>query len=87
MLPEATDHLASLDVRHNKFVDRITKLSPEPNKEQQIRIPDSSNRTIVISQGKIVFPRNFIDDIVDFLQTPFSSETKHLLRYQRAVNP
>lgn len=87
MLPEATDHLASLDVRHNKFVDRITKLSTQPMKEQLIRAPGTQNSTIVTSQGKIVFPRNFIDDIIDFFQTPFSSETKHLLRYQRAVNP
>ena len=87
MLPEARDHLASLDVRHNKFVDRITKLSKQATIEQPIRIPGKQNSTIVTSQGKIVFPRNFVDDIIEFFNTPFSDEKIHLLRYQRAVAP
>ena len=87
MLPEALDYLASLDVRHNKFVNRITKGLKQTVEQQSDNIPNTSSTTIITKQGKIEFPRNFIDDIIEFFQTPFSDETIHLLRYQRAVAP
>ena len=87
MLPEALDYLASLDVMHNKFIDRITKASRQVAPTVVARTPNVTQSAIVTTNGKIVYPRNFIDDVVQFLQTPFSNETKQLLRYQRAVIP
>ena len=87
MLPEATDHLASLDVRHNKFVDRITKQSTQRAVTSVTRQPNVTEVVVNTGPNKIVFPRNFVDDIIEFFNTPYSDETIHLLRYQRAVAP
>lgn len=83
MLQVALDHLASLDNMTDDYI--AIKKYKRTGQANTIVIQQQTQPTV--ERGKIELPRNIVDRAIDFLRTPFPTETKQKLRYMRAVLP
>lgn len=85
MLRAAIDHLANRTIADDYFRRSVTiytsnSSTPVTTARQVSFQPD-------IARGKIELPRNIVDRAIDFLRTPFPTETMQQLRYMRSVLP